>query len=54
MDSLILSKNKEKTTCLILGFLTKEARKNTIEKIKLELGLQEDTSDDRYSNGYHT
>ena len=46
--------DKEKITSHILGFLSKESRKRTLERIKLELGLQEDTSGDRYSSGYHT
>lgn len=46
--------DKEKITNHILGFLSKKKAKCTLEKIKLELGLQEDTSGDRYSSGYHT
>ena len=47
-------KDKEKITSQILGFLSKFTRTNTLERIKLELGLQEDTSGDRYESGYHT
>ena len=47
-------KDKEEITSHILGFLSKDTRKKTLERIKLELGLQEDTSGDKYDSGYHT
>ena len=46
--------DKEKITRHVLGFLTKEKRKKMIEKIRTELGLQEDHSGDKYSKGHHT
>jgi len=45
--------DKEQTTRHILGFLSKETRKRILEHAKLELGLQADTSGDRYTR-YHS
>lgn len=38
--------DKEKITGYILGSLSKETRKKTLDRIKLELRSQEDTSGD--------